>query len=85
MARKSQSPHRPRIDLFHAGGKEAEVEEVFRRILASGTSLDKVEIGCASPGYDTLIREKALRLEWPATSARTADRVHARAAPSWLL
>jgi RecB family exonuclease len=55
------------IDLFHAGGKEAEVEEVFRRILASGTSLDQVEIACASPGYDTLIWEKALRLEWPAT------------------
>ena len=55
------------IDLFHAGGKEAEIEEVFRRILASGTSLDQVEIACASPGYDTLIWEKALRLEWPAT------------------
>jgi len=55
------------VHLFHAGGKEAEVEEVFRRILASGTSLDQVEIACASPGYDTLIWEKALRLEWPAT------------------
>ena len=56
-----------RIELFHAGGKEAEVEEVFRRIFASGTALDQVEIACASPGYDTLIWEKALRLEWPAT------------------
>ena len=55
------------IDLFSAGGREAEVEEVFRRILASGTSLDQVEIACASSGYDTLIWEKALRLEWPAT------------------
>jgi hypothetical protein len=55
------------IDLFSAGGREAEVEEVFRRILASGTSLDQVEIACASSGYDTLIWEKALRLEWPTT------------------
>ena len=55
------------VDLFHAGGKEAEIEEVFRRILASGTPLDQVEIACASPGYDTLIWEKALRLEWPVT------------------
>ncbi|MEO8260498.1 MAG: PD-(D/E)XK nuclease family protein, partial [Acidobacteriota bacterium] len=55
------------IALFHAGGKEAEVEEVFRRILASGTTLDQVEIACASPGYETLIWEKALRLDWPTT------------------
>jgi CRISPR/Cas system-associated exonuclease Cas4 (RecB family) len=55
------------IELFHAGGREAEIEEVFRRILASGVSLDQVEIACASQGYDTLIWEKALRLEWPTT------------------
>jgi ATP-dependent helicase/nuclease subunit B len=55
------------VQLFHAGGREAEVEEVFRRILASGEPLDQVEIACASQGYDTLIWEKALRLEWPAT------------------
>jgi ATP-dependent helicase/nuclease subunit B len=65
----SKTPHAApaAIELFHAGGKEAEVEEVFRRILASGISLDQVEIACASPGYDTLIWEKALRFDWPAT------------------
>src|SRR5205814_1511448 len=35
--------------LVHAGGPEAEVEEGFRRILASGKSLDQSEIACASP------------------------------------
>jgi RecB family exonuclease len=66
---RSKIPHAApaTIELFHAGGKEAEVEEVFRRILASGAPLDQVEIACASSGYDTLIWEKALRLEWPAT------------------
>ncbi len=66
----SRTPNAARsgaISLFHAGGREAEVEEVFRRILAAGTSLDQVEIACASQGYDTLIWEKALRLEMPVT------------------
>jgi hypothetical protein len=36
------------VQLFHAGGREAEIEEVFRRILASGASLDEVEIACGS-------------------------------------
>ena len=56
--------------LFHAGGPEAEVEEVFRRILASGRSLDEAEIACASPQYSTLIWEKAMRYDWPVTLAQ---------------
>jgi ATP-dependent helicase/nuclease subunit B len=64
--------HRPttavaRVDLFHAGGREAEVEEVFRRILAAGVPLDQVEIACASDALASLIWEKALRHEWPVT------------------
>lgn len=55
------------IDLFHAAGREAEIEEVFRRILASGAPLDHVEIACASESGVTMAWEKALRLEWPAT------------------
>ena len=55
--------------LFHAGGPEAEIEEVFRRILSSGAPLDDVEIVCASPQYTTLIWEKACRYEWPVTIA----------------
>jgi RecB family exonuclease len=55
------------IALFHAGGHEAEIEEVFRRILCSGKSLDQVEIACASDSHVALIWEKALRHNWPVT------------------
>ncbi|MEO8071556.1 MAG: hypothetical protein ABI652_09145, partial [Acidobacteriota bacterium] len=57
------------VHLFHGGGLEAEVEEVFRRILASGASLDTAEIACASDRYATLIWEKAVRYHWPVTLA----------------
>jgi len=57
----------PKIALFHAGGREAEIEEVFRRILATGASLDQVEIACASDAHVALIWEKALRHNWPVT------------------
>jgi RecB family exonuclease len=57
----------PGIHLFHAGGREAEIEEVVRRILATGASLDQVEIACASDAHVSLIWEKALRHEWPIT------------------
>lgn len=60
----------PDLSLFHAGGCEAEIEEVFRRILASGRSLDQAEIVCASPQYSTLIWEKAMRYDWPVTLAQ---------------
>jgi ATP-dependent helicase/nuclease subunit B len=59
----------PQVSFFHAGGPEAEIEEVFRRILSSGATLDDVEIACASPSYTTLIWEKACRYEWPVTLA----------------
>ena len=55
------------IDLFHAGGREAEIEEVFRRILKSGLPLDEIEIACASSEHASLAWEKALRHEWPVT------------------
>ena len=55
------------IALFPAGGREAEIEEVFRRILASGASLDQVEIACASDAHVALVWEKALRHSWPVT------------------
>jgi hypothetical protein len=57
------------IQLFHAGGRDAEVAEVFRRILASGLSLDEVEISCATDAYATLIWERACRYDWPVTIA----------------
>jgi ATP-dependent helicase/nuclease subunit B len=58
-----------RLAFFHAGGLDAEVEEVFRRILASDRSLDQIEIACGSARYASLIWEKAMRHEWPVTVA----------------
>lgn len=55
------------IHLFHAGGREAEIEEVFRRILETGAPLDQVEIACASDEHLALVWEKALRHDWPVT------------------
>jgi ATP-dependent helicase/nuclease subunit B len=55
------------IQLFHAGGREGEIEEVFRRILASGAPLDQVEIACAPDAHLLLVWEKALRRDWPVT------------------
>jgi ATP-dependent helicase/nuclease subunit B len=55
------------LKLFHAGGRDAEIEEVFRRILISGRSLDQIEIACASDEYAPLVWEKACRYEWPIT------------------
>lgn len=67
LAPERASPLPVGLDLFHAGGPDAEVEEVFRRILASARSLDQVEIACASPGSAALVWEKACRYDWPVT------------------
>jgi len=67
MAPPSSAPSKARIDLFHAGGREAEIEEVFRRILATGAPLDQVEIACASDAHIALVWEKAQRHNWPVT------------------
>ena len=55
------------VSLFNAGGRAAEIDEVFRRILASGSPLDQIEIACPSDAHVSLIWEKALRHEWPVT------------------
>jgi RecB family exonuclease len=55
------------IELFAAGGREAEIEEAFRRILAARAPLDQVEIICASDDHMRLAWEKALRHDWPVT------------------
>lgn len=57
----------PAIKLFHAGGREAEIEEVFRCIVSVNVSLDQVEIACASDAHLELVWEKALRHNWPVT------------------
>lgn len=55
------------LTMFCAGGREAEVEEVFRRIAAAGGPLDQVEIACPMPEQAALVWEKAQRHEWPVT------------------
>lgn len=67
MSPRAGSQAVDRIQLFHAGGRDAEIEEVFRRILSAGASLDQVEIACASDAHVGLVWEKALRHEWPVT------------------
>ena len=57
----------PALQLFHAGGRDAEIEEVFRRILASRRSLDQVEMACGDPSIAALAWEKACRYDWPVT------------------
>jgi ATP-dependent helicase/nuclease subunit B len=72
LLRPSEAPS-PRSDgsltVFHAGGREAEIEEIFRRVLLSGVSLDEVEIACATEQHAALAWEKARRHGWPVTSA----------------
>ena len=56
------------LTLFHAAGKEAEVEEVVRRVLAAGVPFDQVEVACARPSeYGLLFWEKSERHGWPIT------------------
>src|SRR6185295_11478995 len=64
---ETSSGLKPEIQLFHAGGREAEIEEVFRRILTAGVALDQVEIACTSDAHLALVWEKALRHSWPVT------------------
>jgi len=55
------------VQMFHAGGMEAEIEEVFRRIVHRGVPLDSVEVVCASSEYGPLVWEKSHRLGWSVT------------------
>jgi ATP-dependent helicase/nuclease subunit B len=70
FAHPAPTPAGAALEFFAAGGADAEVEEAFRRILASGRPLDDVEIVCAADAYTTLVWEKALRYDWPATVAQ---------------
>ena len=66
-ADRASNGRSPNPALFHAGGREAEIDEVFRRIFAAGVALDRVEIACASDAHLALVWEKALRHDWPVT------------------
>jgi ATP-dependent helicase/nuclease subunit B len=81
VARKSKTARESvaaPIHLFHAGGREAEIEEVFRRILATGAPLDQVEIACASNAHVSLAWEKAVRHDWPVTLGPGISATHTR-------
>jgi len=56
------------LEVFHAGGRDAEIEEVLRRALKSGLGLDQIEIACATSDLAALAWEKAKLHGWPATS-----------------
>lgn len=64
------------LAMFCAGGREAEVEDVFRRIArelgkagpdGAPAGLDQVEIACPRPEQAALVWEKAQRHDWPVT------------------
>jgi RecB family exonuclease len=55
------------LAMFCAGGREAEVEEIFRRVAKADLALDHVEIACPRPEQAALVWEKARRHEWPVT------------------
>ena len=72
LAPPDRTTNAPKAHLafFRAGGPEAEVEEVFRRILhAPGgrRRLDEVEISCASSDHALLLWQKAAHYDWPIT------------------
>ncbi|MCX6550770.1 MAG: PD-(D/E)XK nuclease family protein [Acidobacteria bacterium] len=66
------------LDVFHAGGRDAEVDEVLRRIFAAGHPLDRVEVVCASSEYAILAWERAQRLGWRVTVSEGIPAVMAR-------
>lgn len=66
------------ITIFHAGGRDAEVASVLRRIAAAADPLDAVEVACASPEYALLFWEKAQRLDWPVTLSSGVPAVRTR-------
>jgi len=61
------SGSRDGVALFPAGGRDAEIDEVFRRIASASLPLDQVELACAARVPPSLVWEKAVRLGWPVT------------------
>ncbi len=56
------------LTLFRAAGREAEIEEVLRRVQRDGLRLDSVEILCAHPAeYVPMLWEKSRRYDIPVT------------------
>jgi hypothetical protein len=74
LARPAEAPkpvHDGSLVLFRGAGREAEVEEVLRRIQAASLPLGSVEVVCAQPAeYGPLFWEKALRHDLAVTIDR---------------
>jgi ATP-dependent helicase/nuclease subunit B len=74
LARPAEAPRPVRdgsLALFRAAGREAEVEEVLRRIEAAPFPLGSVEVVCAQPAeYSALFWEKAVRHDLAVTIDR---------------
>jgi ATP-dependent helicase/nuclease subunit B len=60
---------REQTEIFQAGGRDAEIDEIFRRIAGLEVPLDQVEITCSAAVPPSLMVEKAARLDWPVTLA----------------
>ena len=56
------------LTMFRAGGRQAEVEEVLRRIFHGAIPLDHVEVACAHTESVLLVWEKAQRYGVPVTA-----------------
>lgn len=69
----------PGVQTLAAGGRDAELEEVFRRVLDQGIALDQVELVAAQPDLRLELWQKACRLGLPVNlsdglpAARTPD------------
>ena len=74
LAQPAEAPgpvHDGSLVLFRAAGREAEVEEVLRRIQAASLPLGSVEVVCAQPAeYGPLFWEKAVRHDLAVTIDR---------------
>ena len=82
-----QSTDDPSLEIFHAGGRHAEIDEVARRVLAVGRPIDEVEVVCACDDLVWLAWEKCVRLGWKVTvsSGLLGADHRARSCPGWLV
>jgi ATP-dependent helicase/nuclease subunit B len=55
------------LQIFYAGGRQAELDEVMRRVLACGRPLDEIEVVCLSAEDARRVWETCVRLGWRAT------------------
>lgn len=67
------------VEMFHAAGHAAEIQEVLRRVLAEGLRFDEVEVVLASDQpYSSLVRDLTERIDIPATYSDGISAVHTR-------